>query len=153
MPFPGALSRISLERKPSATLRSLSLSFVSTLFFPASPSLHPVNHPIPTPGSLIKYLKMKFSLLGVATFGASVSAIAFNPQPTFAEVASSALFQGFSPKPTEKAEFELLKRYHHRHPLNKRQISSTLLGWESPDNVCGWLDGNYGTSSHPGRPN
>jgi hypothetical protein len=78
-------------------------------------------------------------LLLITIFIALANAIAFSgPSPTSTlEVASSPL-QGWTPLPTQKAEF-------FRDLRKRAGASATQLGFYVNDNTCGYVSGRLGT--------
>src|SRR4051812_38515092 len=75
----------------------------------------------------------------IATLVALSNALAFNaPEPTLADEGLRLLFQGWTPRPTMKPE-------HLQPDLRKRTTSSGItLGYDAPDNVCGYIGGSLG---------
>ena len=85
------------------------------------------------------FTAMKTSrLLAAVCFLASANAMAFQgPKPTSADEGHAALMRGWTPRPTQKPEnhFDLRKR---------AAASGSLVGYDAPDNTCGYVSGSLG---------
>lgn len=82
---------------------------------------------------------MKSFFLSTALFMALADAVAFRgPKPTPADEVTASLGQGWTPRPTYKSEvFIDLRR-------QAATTSGSQIGWQAPDNTCGYLDGSLG---------